>query len=141
MDKTQVYLFQRLSKLFIRKGLWGNGTMISEYDTMLSGIQMCRPNIAYLSDEQIESTKREQDVIPEFVIEIISDNDSINQVEKKIVEYYKVGVSVVWLVMPEEKSVHVYTARKTVTICTEDNICSANPILPDFKISVNELLD
>ena len=35
--------------------------------------------------------------------------------------------------------VNVYTTRKTVKICTEDDICSANPVLPEFEISVNQL--
>lgn len=140
MNKKQVYIYQALNKIFSKKGFWQAGILVAEYDTMLSGIQMRRPDIAYLSDEQVELTKKGEDVIPEFVIEIISGNDNINQVEKKIIEYYKAGVSVVWLILPEEKSVHVYTSRKTVKICTDDDICSASPVLPDFEISVNELL-
>ncbi len=139
MDKRQVYIFATLSKLFFKKGLVEKGTLVSEYDTMLSGIQMRRPDIAYLSDQQVENTKKGEDEIPEFVIEIISGNDNINIVEKKIIEYYKAGVSVVWLILPEEKTVHIYTSRKQVQICTDDDICSAKPVLPDFEISVNDI--
>jgi Uma2 family endonuclease len=139
MDKKQVYIFANLNNLFIKKGCWEMGTFVSEYDTMLSGIQMRRPDIAYLSNQQVENTKKGEDEIPEFVIEIISGNDQINLVEKKIVEYYKAGVVVVWLILPEEKTVHVYTSRKQVQICTDDDICSAKPVLPDFEISVNAI--
>lgn len=139
MDKRQVYIFATLSKLFFKKGLSLKGILVSEYDTMLTGIQMRRPDIAYLSDEQLENTKKGEDEIPQFVIEIISGNDNINLVEKKIVEYYKAGVSVVWLILPEEKTVHVYTSRKQVQICTDVDICSAKPVLPDFEISVNDI--
>lgn len=138
-NKKQLYIYQVLNKVFSKKGFWKFGTLVAEYDTMLSGIQMRRPDIAYLSDKQVELTKKGEDVIPEFVIEIISGNDNINQVEKKIIEYYKAGVSIVWLILPEEQSVHVYTSRKTVKICTDDDICSASPVLPDFEISVTEL--
>jgi Uma2 family endonuclease len=139
MDKKQVYIFANLNNLFIKKGCWEMGTFVSEYDTMLSGIQMRRPDIAYLSNQQVENTKKGEDEIPEFVIEIISGNDQINLVEKKIVEYYKAGVVVVWLILPEEKTVHVYTSRKQVQICTDDDICSAKPVLPAFEISVNAI--
>jgi Uma2 family endonuclease len=139
MDKKQVYIFATLSKLFFKKGLSLKGILVSEYDTMLTGIQMRRPDIAYLSDEQLENTKNGEDEIPQFVIEIISGNDNINLVEKKIVEYYKAGVVVVWLILPEEKTVHVYTSRKNVQICTDVDICSAKPVLPDFEISVNDI--
>ena len=142
MEKKQLYIFANLNNLFIKKGCWEMGTFVSEYDTMLSGtppagIQMRRLDIAYFTKQQVENTKKGEDEIPEFVIEIISGNDQINLVEKKIVEYYKAGV--VWLILPEEKTVHVYTSRKQVQICTDDDICSAKPVLPDFEISVNAI--
>lgn len=139
MNKKQFFIYGRLNRAFADKGLLKKGTLIAEQDVQLSGIQMRRPDIAYYSLEQEYKMTDGIDEIPEFVIEIISGNDNINQVEKKIIEYYKAGVSVVWLILPEEQSVHVYTSRKTVKICTDDDICSANPVLPDFEISVNEL--
>ena len=77
--------------------------------------------------------------ISEFVIEIISNNDQINQLEKKITEYFKAGVKVIWNIIPEREVVYVYTSRRDVKICLENDICSANPVLEDFEIRVNEL--
>ncbi len=37
MNKKQVYIFEILNRLFIRKGLWEQGTLLTEYDVMLSG--------------------------------------------------------------------------------------------------------
>ncbi|TAF94730.1 MAG: Uma2 family endonuclease [Cytophagia bacterium] len=139
MDKKQVYIYELLNKLFIQKGHWQTGTLVSEYDVMLSGIQMRRPDIAYLSSTQIKRAKQGIDEIPALVMEIISGNDNINKVEAKITEYYKAGVQVVWLIFPEEQMVHVYTSRRTVKICLEEDICSANPVLPDFEVSVAAL--
>ena len=139
MDKKQVYIYDILNKLFIQKGYWQTGTLVSEYDVMLSGIQMRRPDIAYLSSIQIKSAKQGNDEIPKFVMEIISGNDNINKVEAKITEYYNAGLQVVWLIFPDQQMVHVYTSRRTVKICFEDDICSANPVLPDFEISVATL--
>ena len=139
MDKKQVYIYDILNKLFIQKGYWQTGTLVSEYDVMLSGIQIRRPDIAYLSSIQIKGAKQGNDEIPAFVMEIISGNDNINKVEAKITEYYNAGLQVVWLIFPDQQMVHVYTSRRTVKICFEDDICSANPVLPDFEISVATL--
>lgn len=139
MDKKQVYIYDLLLNLFIEKGYKKTGTLVSEYDVMLSGIQMRRPDIAYLSSTQIKRAKQGADEIPALVIEIISGNDNINKVEAKITEYYKAGVQVVWLIFPEEQMVHVYTSRRTVKICLEEDICSANPVLPDFEVSIAAL--
>jgi len=139
MNRKQLYIYEVLNNIFIEKGLWKRGTFVAEYDTMLTGIQMRRPDIAYLTKEQVANTKKEIDEIPEFVIEVISTTDNHYKLEDKITEYFMHGVQVVWIILPEHKMVYVYTSRKTVKICTDDDICSANPVLPEFEISVNQL--
>ncbi len=137
MNKKQVYIYDVLAKLFSKKGLFEIGLLVSEYDTMLSGIQLRRPDIAYLTNEQIQLGKKGQDIIPEFVIEIISETDQFYKIEDKITEYFKAGVKVIWNIVPEHKLVYIYTSRKTVKICSDNDICSAEPVLADFNISVN----
>jgi Uma2 family endonuclease len=140
MNKKQVYIYDYLNTLFIEKGYWKSGTLVAEYDVQLSGIQMRRPDISYLSKSQIQATKQTgEDVIPAFVIEILSDNDNVNKVEEKVEEYFKAGVKVVWNIYFEQRVVYVYTGRKTVKICTDDDICSAAPVLPDYEVSVTQL--
>lgn len=138
-NKKQVYIYDVLLDLLYEKGYKKAGTLVSEYDTMLSGIQMRRPDIAYLTKEQIQLGRKGKDVIPEFVIEIISETDQFYKIEDKITEYFKAGVKVIWNVVPEHKLVYVYTSRKTVQICSDNDICSAAPVLPDFSIAVNNI--
>ncbi len=140
MNRKQVYIYDVLNRLFVKKGCLEIGTLVSEYDIMLTGIQMRRVDVAYLSIEQIAQTKLGIDVIPEFVIEILSESDNVNKVEEKVAEYFKAGVKVVWNIYFEQKVVYVYTSRKSVKICTDNDICSASPVLEDFEISVQELL-
>ncbi len=73
------------------------------------------------------------------MIEVLSETDQAYRVEEKIAEYFKAGVQVIWTINPEQPVVYVYTSRKNVTICLEDDLCSAAPVLPDFAISVNAL--
>jgi Uma2 family endonuclease len=139
MNKLQLYIYNTLLDLFLSKGYNNLGILVSEYDTKLTGIQMRRPDIAYLTKEQVLLGKSGVDTIPEFIVEIISGNDNINKVEEKITEYFKAGVKVVWNIMPEQQLVYVYTSRKTVKICSELDICSAEPVLNDFKITASDI--
>ena len=100
---------------------------------------MRRPDVAYLTKEQIVSTKQGEDEIPEFAIEIISGSDKANKVEAKTIEYFKHGVKVLWLIYPDNKTVQVYTSLKQAQICTDDDICSAKPVLEDFEIKVSDI--
>lgn len=140
MKKEQFYIYNRLNKLFFQKGYIATGSLVTEQDVQLSVIQMRRPDIAYLTDAQAEQGRLGQEMIPDFVIEIISNNDQINQMERKLTEYFKAGVQVVWTVVVEEQVVNVYTSRRDVRACLENDICSASPVLPDFEISVNDML-
>ena len=112
---------------------------MAQPDVMLTAIQMRRPDIAYFTDVQVEQGRQGKDVIPAFVVEVLSETDQAYRIEEKIVEYFKAGVQVVWNIIPEQEVIYVYTSRKQVTICLEDDVCSAAPVLPDFSIRVNDL--
>lgn len=140
MKENQMYIYDRLLDLLIDLGYKKSGTLIAEQDVVVSGIQVRRPDIAYFTREQIGQSAKGIRSIPEFVIEIISNNDEINKLEQKLTEYFKAGVHVVWIVIPEQQVVNVYTSRRDVKACLENDICSAAPVLPDFEISVNDLL-
>ena len=137
--RKRLRLIKRLNRLFLLTNAHqAGGELICEQDVMLTGIQMRRPDMAYFSDEQIRN--EEDEPIPAFCIEIISPTDESEKVEAKRIEYFKAGVQVLWHIFPENGEVYVYTSRKTVQICSDNDICSAAPVLDDFTISVNELV-
>lgn len=139
MKKKQYFIYGILNRLFVEKGYYEQGMLMAEPDVMLTPIQMRRPDIAYFTYAQAERGRKGEDVVPAFVIEILSETDQAYRIEEKIAEYVKAGVQVIWNINPEQEVVYVYTSRKHVTICLEDDIYSAAPVLPDFTISVNTL--
>ncbi|WP_460961458.1 Uma2 family endonuclease [Spirosoma litoris] len=139
MKRKHLRIIQNLNLRFdTTRAKQERGQLICEQDVMLTGIQMRRPDVAYFSDEQIRN--EEDEPIPAFCIEVISPTDESEKVEAKRIEYFKAGVQVVWHIFPENREVYVYTSRKIVQICSDDDSCSAYPVLEDFSISVNELL-
>ena len=47
-------------------------------------------------------------------------------------------MAVVWHIFPDLEEVHIYKGPNMITF-SRDEICSADPILPDFKITVNDI--
>ena len=139
MKRKQYFIYSILSDLFYEKGYQQTGTFMAEPDVMLTPKQMRRPDIAYFTKEQIRQSRLGQDVIPPFVVEVISPTDDAEAVETKITEYFKAGVQVVWQIYPNNQLLYIYISRKQVIICLDDDICSAAPVLPDFTIRVNDL--
>jgi Uma2 family endonuclease len=141
MKKKHLKLIHLLGRAFTKSNAYKNGgELIPEQDVMLSGIQMRRPDLAYFSGEQIANSEEDEEPIPSFVIEVISPTDDGVKIETKVIEYFKAGVEVLWHIYPDNQTIYVYTSRKTVKICTDDDVCSASPAIADFQISVNELL-
>ncbi|TAG17005.1 MAG: Uma2 family endonuclease [Cytophagia bacterium] len=139
IKSKHLYLIGNLSELFDKTiAKKQRGQLICEQDVMLTGIQMRRPDLSYFSWEQIVKSKTEVQ-IPEFVIEIISTFDQILEVKRKVIEYFKSGVKVVWLMYPEEQMVEIYTSAKHITVCTDNDLCSASPVLEDFEIPTSQL--
>ena len=140
MKRKHLKLVRVLSELFdTTKAKKQRGQLICEQDVQLTGIQLRRPDLAFFSGEQIDESDDNEEPIPEFAIEVISSYDQINEVKKKIIEYFKNGVKVTWIIYPEYQMVEVYTSAKNVVICTDADVCSANPVLDDFEIKAEAL--
>ena len=144
MKMKYIFIYSVLMDCFVEKGYHHKGVLISKPEIILSQSQLRRPDIAYLTDVQVYQGREGIDIIPEFVIEIISGEDKLVDVENKLIEYFKAGaggvpLKVVWHIIPAQEVVYVYTSRSEVKICFDKDICSAKPVLEDFEISVEDI--
>jgi Uma2 family endonuclease len=114
-----------------------DGILISGGDVFFEGNHR-RPDIAYFTAEQIEAARDNEDIHPDFVVEVISKNDQLERVAEKMENYRKAEVAVVWHVFPTRNEVHVYRGKQMM-VCTGEDLCSAEPVIPGFVISVNEI--
>lgn len=140
MNQSQYYLLDNIEEAFNRLKFEqkATGKFYDEIDTFFLDKVHRRPDSAYFDDTQRELMQNKINQIPRFVIEIISDNDMINKVFKKMQNYRAANVEVVWLIFPELKEVHVYL-KDAVMICESDMICSAAPVLPELKLTVADI--
>jgi Uma2 family endonuclease len=140
MDQIQTTLYAILLRAYITtKSFQEGGTITSETNMSTTDVQLRKPDIAIYSADQLKLMKNGQNQVAEWVAEVISDTDNINRVNKKLEEYFKAGVKVVWHIFPNIETVYVYTAADVVTICKGDKICSGAPAVADFEISAANL--
>lgn len=134
------YIVQRLIRLFQKTNACQNGgELLTEPGTKTSATQLRIPDMAYYSKEQILAARSGTFPMPQFAIEFVSDNDTYKKVLKKLDEYYRAGAKIVWLIFPELARVYVYSSPRKVMICMDEDFCSAEPVLPGFKISANDM--
>ena len=142
MNRDQTKILQRLMRLFTKTKAYSlGGELINEVDMYMTSYRRTRrADIVYMTPEQMEESPNGEPTVCPFVMEVISKNDQINDVGDKTIEYFENGVEVLWIIYPKLKKVEVYTSLDDVKICYGDSICSATPVLPDFQITVKDLL-
>ena len=140
MKQSELLMVRFLTDLFMTTQAFAmKGRLFPETDVYIDSFRKRIPDLAYFTDAQIQATRSGTKVVPAFVIELVSDSESFDDVEKKIQDYYDAGVQVVWYINPKSKRIHNYTSPKNVMICADNDVCTAAPALLDFKFEVKEL--
>lgn len=76
---------------------------------------------------------------PDLAVEVVSPNDPAIDVEAKLVEYLKAGVSLIWVVYPEIRTVRVHRADFSAAYLTETDNLSGEDVLPGFVCRVGAI--
>ena len=79
------------------------------------------------------------DEIPSLVVEVLSPSDSQTKTLRRVRQYHSRGVPLVWVVDPEELTVHVYRPNEFPKVLDETDTLSGNGVLPDFSCKVSDL--
>jgi Uma2 family endonuclease len=107
MKQKEIFIVQFLTRLFSRTAAYQNGgELIPEIDVYIDEYRKRVPDLAFFTGEQIRQTRTGAKVVPAFVIEILSNSESFDDVETKIQDYFDAGVKVVWYINPKTQKIH-----------------------------------
>jgi Uma2 family endonuclease len=76
--------------------------------------------------------------IPRLVVEVLSPSDRLGRVNRRINQYLKRGVPLVWLVDPEVRNITIYRPGKDLYTVEETEDLTGDEILPDFRCRAAE---
>ena len=136
------------SELCIYLGMWGlqkfGRAVLEMLFDMPNQARDRRPDVAFVSYARWPRTRRVPSdaawaVVPELAVEVVSPSNSFNEVVEKMREYFTAGVQLVWIVVPAEEQVYVYTSPTTPSILTRAQELTGDPILPGFRLPLAEL--
>ncbi len=99
------------------------------------------PDLSFWTRERLPQLPAEGYVTlaPDLVVEVVSPSDVFARINKKILHYLKHQVRLIWLVLPEDRSVTVYRPQAApVTLVNSDQL-SGEDVLPGFTCPVQEL--
>jgi len=101
-------------------------------------------DVAYASHEIVsrsDTTTRMIDGPPVLAVEILSPNDSQEEIITKVSEYLDVGVALVWIVEPMFQTVTVYRPNERPTLFSGSDVLTGTDQMPGFQITVNQIFE
>lgn len=102
------------------------------------------PDAAWVARHKWDAlTQKQQDgyppLCPDFVIELRSPTDSLEELQAKMQEYIDNGVRLGWLINPADKLVEVYRLGQDVEILKSPMTLSGINVLPGFILKCDRL--
>jgi Uma2 family endonuclease len=102
------------------------------------------PDVAWVRLDRWEALTPEQKkkfppIAPDFVLELMSPTDTLEETRSKMQEYIENGVQLGWLLDPETRQVEIYRINQAVEILETPAVLSGETILPGFVLNLNSL--
>ena len=77
-------------------------------------------------------------VAPDLVVEVLSKGNTRREMVRKLDEYFRAGVRLVWYVDPKSRTVRVYTTPDDSVVLSEDQHLDGGDVLPGFTLSIRD---
>jgi len=78
---------------------------------------------------------------PDLAIEVVSPDDSAGDLAKKIQEYLAAGATLVWVLYPNIRQLHSYTASSAVRVLGASETLTGEEMLPGFSVRVADYFE
>ncbi len=140
---------KRNADLTIDVGLWNRQTELGavfDSSTVFKLPNGARrsPDVAWVSSERwnaltLDQQERFPPIAPDFVIELRSRTDDIEDLEAKMQEYMENGVKLGWLIDPLAQQVKIYRQGQPVETLQNPTTLSGEAVLPGFVLDLSRI--
>lgn len=103
------------------------------------------PDVAWVSHSQWnqltpDQRKKFPPLCPDFVVELLSESDTIKGSADKMKEYMENGCRLAWMIDPRTEEVRIYRADGSISVVHRfDTILSGEDVLSDFSFDLRLL--
>lgn len=121
-----------------------DGEVVAEQEFRLDEDTVRRPDVAFLRTEvasRIDPSKSILDFVPDLVAEIVSPNDTAEQLMRKVDQFLVAGCQCVWVIYPAERKVQVYESNDQLRVLGVRKNLEAPKVLAGFSLPVSELFE
>ncbi|WP_152052673.1 Uma2 family endonuclease [Tautonia marina] len=139
------YLAQELNVVALSQGL-GQALVEQLFRLRAQSTNRRRPDIAFVSTAKWPRGRRVPranawEMAPDLAVEVVSPSDLAAELDRKLVEYFEAGVSLVWVVYPETRRVFVFSSATEVRILSASDELDGCAVVPGFRLALTRLFD
>lgn len=130
---------------------WNNQTKLGVAFDSSTGFKLANgairsPDVSWVTLAKWNSLTRQQQrkfapIYPDFVIELMSPTDDLDELQRKMQEYQNCGVKLGWLIDPDEKQVEIYRQQKKPEILNNPQTLSGERILPNLIVDLQDIFE
>lgn len=111
--------------------------------TRLFGDTVRSPDVAFVAWERMPNGQIPKDPIPDlvpnFVIEVLSPSNTYAEMSRKRRECFHAGVELLWMVDHRARTVTVFNSSLDATVHSEDEVIDGGRVLPGWQVNIAEL--
>ncbi|HEX5167234.1 MAG TPA: Uma2 family endonuclease [Thermomicrobiales bacterium] len=101
------------------------------------------PDISFVRKSRLPETD-EYGVVPfapDFVVEVVSPSNTVNEMTRKVQEYLEAGTEIVWVVEQMRRQVTVCTTGPFAQIRRDGDTLDGGEVIPGFALPVTYIFD
>ena len=111
--------------------------------TRLFGDTVRGPDVAFVAWDRLPNGRLPSaaipDLVPNFVIEVLSIGNTYGEMSRKRREYFHAGVQLLWLIDPRIRTVTIYRSSSEYEVANEGTAINGGSILPGWIVDTGEL--
>ncbi len=97
------------------------------------------PDVAWVAQARWDALTTDQQqgfapLCPDFVIQLMSKTDVLEDIQQKMAEYLDNGCRLGWLINPKTRTVEIYRPQQAVATLSFDQRLSGDNVLPGFEL-------
>ncbi|MGV2831393.1 Uma2 family endonuclease [Myxosarcina sp. GI1(2024)] len=102
------------------------------------------PDLSWIESSRWQAIPKAQQrkfapIDPDFVIELMSPTDDLDELRNKMNEYINCGVKLGWLICPDEKQVEIYRQGEKKEVLDNPSSLSGEDILPGLTVDLTDI--
>ncbi|SRR5579871_676714 len=137
----------RMLDLFCRENRLGwvlpEGTSYQCFPALPSRVR--RADVSFIRSQRYSLAQATTDghcpIAPDLAVEVISPNDTAYEIDEKVREFLDVGVPLVWVVNPEQRTVEIHRPNGPGTILRENEEINGEDVIPGFRSRVGDFME